>query len=502
MLPAFLLLTAAAAATPADGIRTFAVRNAQSDAYSADPATRMAWFHEEGTRVRLKYAERLGLNVDAIKASRKRSTVQVQNWGSSYSVQVDIGTPPQTFDTFIDTGSSDLWVVGRCQDPRECGMSKPFVPKDSSSFQGTGRIFNITYLKGETVGEWVEDVVSVGGVGIRTMFGLADYLTEWSTEQSALMGLGFQDASTGGEMPWWQAASANWTEKRWGMYLARTANWTDAVSNPSPQGGELTFGGIDRSKFYGDASFYSLASRRGLWTIPSQGIALQGRILDPTTVLATTDSGTSIIMGPDAAVLAFYRAIDPRAVAFSDGSWAYECGPGGNINASFAFGTPNEPGFGPPRLFEMWDGDLVFFSGTRAEFATAGVRLPPFMMGERYCIGNVMSWNDDTVSNYWLIGSPFLRNVYSIYETTPIRHGFAPLSFEFNLKYGDTYNPIQGGDGASGGGNSPHSPSAGGGNVTTDAGQGGGQATTKPSGAGRSGVAMLVGGLALAVWCL
>jgi cathepsin D len=86
---------------------------------------------------------------------------------------VDIGTPPQTFDTFIDTGSSDLWVVTRCQDAAECGMSKPFVPADSSSYKPTGRVFNITYIKGETLGEWGEDVVSVGGVAHRTLFGKA-----------------------------------------------------------------------------------------------------------------------------------------------------------------------------------------------------------------------------------------------------------------------------------------------------------------------------------------
>lgn len=91
-------------------------------------------------------------------------------------MQVDIGTPPQSFDTFIDTGSADLWVVGRCQDHRECGMSKPFTPAESTSYQATGRLFNISYIKGETSGEWAEDVVSVGGVGIRTMFGASPRL--------------------------------------------------------------------------------------------------------------------------------------------------------------------------------------------------------------------------------------------------------------------------------------------------------------------------------------
>ncbi len=211
------------------------------------------------------------------------------------------------------------------------------------------------------------------------------------------MGLAMQELSTGGAMPWWQAASADWADKRWGMYLARTANWMDATRNPNPQGGELTFGGIDETKIADEVSYYALASSRGLWTVPAQGFALNGRLVDPSMVLATTDSGTSIIMGPDAAVEAFYLALDPNAVAFSDGSYAYECGPGRSVNASFGFGAPDQPGFGKPRLFDIWDGDLVYFSGTKADYASIGVRFPSSARGERYCMGNVWGWGSPTV---------------------------------------------------------------------------------------------------------
>lgn len=71
---------------------------------------------------------------------------------------------------------------------------------------------------------------------------MANTTTEWGTEQSALMGLAFASASSDLLMPWWQAASERWQNKEWGMYLARTQNWTDAVENPNAQGGALTFG--------------------------------------------------------------------------------------------------------------------------------------------------------------------------------------------------------------------------------------------------------------------
>lgn len=206
------------------------------------------------------------------------------------------------------------------------------------------------------------------------------------------MGLAFANASTDLNAPWWEAQSRNWTDKRWGMYLARTQNWTDAVNNPTTQGGELTFGGIDLSKFYGEASYYPLLGQSGLWTVLSQGVALNGRLISTNPAAATTDSGTSIIMGPDADVRAFYEALDPNSISFSDGSYAFECGPGGFINASFAFGDARTS-----RQFPMWDGDLVYYSGTPAEYARAGIRLPRTATGERYCIGNIMGWDDPNV---------------------------------------------------------------------------------------------------------
>ncbi|GMK56133.1 hypothetical protein CspeluHIS016_0211890 [Cutaneotrichosporon spelunceum] len=467
---AALLLVATASAAASGGAYTLPIRAAATDEHSPDPAVRFAWFREEAYRARLKYADVLGLDKASIMASPKRAkrAEELKNWGSSYSVPIEIGTPPQTFDAFVDTGSTDMWVVTACKDPWECGMSKAFVPSESSTYEGTGRAFSISYVKGETRGEWANDTVGVGGTSFPLLFGVADQVTEWRTEQSALMGFAFTKLSQEAATPWWLTASETWPEKRWGMYLARTANWTDAIWRPDPQGGQLTFGGIDKSKMAAEPTYFNLLDERPVhWTVPSRGLGLNGQVVNGKLVAATTDSGTSLILGPDADVREFYNALDHTgsAIRFPDGSFAFQCGPDITANASFSFVQRNGPGYDAPQLFNMWDGDLVFWSGTLRDLKALGVTIPSVYRDQvRYCLGNIVGWDDPSITDYWLVGSPFLRNVYSIYETDPVRHGLAPLTPEADVRYGESFNPIQAGSGGDGLPGGPHDPSVGGGN--------------------------------------
>ncbi len=102
----------------------------------------------------------------------------------------------------------------------------------------------------------------------------------------------------------------------------------------------------------------------------------------------------------------------------------------------------------------------------------------------------------------WLIGSPFLRNVYSVYDAEKGQHGLAPLTEAADMRYGEAYNPME--DGVAGGGaSSPHSPNAGGGEGTTEGGSSGtGSGGQQPqSGAGRARISALLVGVAVAAWC-
>jgi hypothetical protein len=68
---------------------------------------------------------------DLVKRGTVPDTLTNQRSKLSYFSNVEIGTPAQTFNVIIDTGSSDLWVYS--QDSYGSG----FVTSDSFTYKGT-----------------------------------------------------------------------------------------------------------------------------------------------------------------------------------------------------------------------------------------------------------------------------------------------------------------------------------------------------------------------------
>lgn len=105
-----------------------------------------------------------------------------KSWVSSYTVPVEVGTPPQTLDIIVDTGSSNFWVFGDCDNSTECGLVQEFHAGESSTFTPTARKFEVAYVDGGMqTGHWGYDMVTVGGWTVNASVAVSDKAFNWVT---------------------------------------------------------------------------------------------------------------------------------------------------------------------------------------------------------------------------------------------------------------------------------------------------------------------------------
>lgn len=84
-----------------------------------------------------------------------------------FSGIVSVGTPPQTFEVVLDTGSDLFWLPETgCQstgvDVQACSTGQGlYNPRSSSSAVNTNKAFGIRYGTGSASGNYYNDVMSV-----------------------------------------------------------------------------------------------------------------------------------------------------------------------------------------------------------------------------------------------------------------------------------------------------------------------------------------------------
>ncbi|BEJ00239.1 hypothetical protein CcaverHIS631_0500960 [Cutaneotrichosporon cavernicola] len=352
-----------------------------------------------------------------------RGIASLKAWGDSYSIRAEIGTPPQQLDLYVDTGSTDLWVIGSCDDNSECGNTATFDSSASSTYTPTDQLFAMNYIDGgRTTGVWGGDVVRIGGQAVNTYFGISKHTTNWGTAQSGLLGLATRAGSSKRVEPWWEAASREWDDGQFGLYLGR----------PGVEG-SVTFGGVDESLYDGGLTYYAHTAMEGWeagWNIATGGVAVNGRRLSSTVRMAVLDCGSTGIVGPKAEVDAFYAALNTEVIDLKDGSYAFECSASLGINASFTFGDYGGTRLGalPEQHFYLRNADLAIVRGSGEDFAATGGYDALRGRPGTWCFGAVSSWESTTeAADAWILGDSFLKNVYSAYRVEPRGVGLAPL---------------------------------------------------------------------------
>lgn len=144
---------------------------------------------------------------DLTKKSRKaRTTGSAVTTPETYDVEyltpVQFGTPAQTLNLDLDTGSSDLWVYSSETPSSEINGQAVYNPSNSNTSEKQSSLsWSISYGDGSTSkGDVYYDTVSLGGLTVNDM--AVEVATEVSSEFTAdsnmdgLFGLGFSTLNT------------------------------------------------------------------------------------------------------------------------------------------------------------------------------------------------------------------------------------------------------------------------------------------------------------------
>ncbi|KAL7410223.1 aspartic peptidase domain-containing protein [Mrakia frigida] len=369
--------------------------------------------------------------------------------GGSYSVPVEVGTPPRTYYLQLDTASSDLLLASSLCSSAACRLlasntpiqglhpselsSTPYVslynPSASTSFEEVNSnqtVYSVGFLDSTVAAGFVaKENVSWGGIvgpdnwrivarnqsiGIIT----STNLTLASQHISGIVGLGFPRLSTvanvaggGGELasPLLNNLASNGTlaYPLFGIHLDRNTTL----------GGSLSIGAIDSSIIpnqsmlqwhpvvefppFNNAPPANFTSPYLQWSLVLTNVTMNGTAIDLNSTVypetrgeswALLDAGSSGIFGPIEAVAQIFSLIDgSRMVA--DGRWITPCNSAQTM--SFSFG-------GRDYVLQPSDWIMGRVASVPSECFAWPVALPPSGDG----IG-------------WQLGVPFLRAVYSVF---------------------------------------------------------------------------------------
>ncbi|EKM57764.1 uncharacterized protein PHACADRAFT_90884 [Phanerochaete carnosa HHB-10118-sp] len=315
--------------------------------------------------------------------------LDIEAYDVGYIATVQMGTPPQDFKLLMDSGSADLWVGGeQCQSTEggNCGNHTFLGNQSSSSFVDLGSQFQVTYGSGAVQGDIVTDNINVAGLALNNhTFGVATVETDDFADDSVpfdgLMGLAQSTLSEQGVLTPVES-------------LAQAGLISDAITSfkisrlaDQKNDGEVTFGGLDPTKF--DAATlttFNNVNTEGFWEGAMSTVSVNGQDLGLQGRTAILDTGTTLIIAPDADAAAVHQAI-PGAQSDGQGGFTLPC----TTNASVA----------------------LTFSGQQFAIDTRDLLFSPVdptnLTGD--CVSGISSGQIGAATE-WLVGDVFLKNAY------------------------------------------------------------------------------------------
>ncbi|KAJ7671632.1 acid protease [Mycena polygramma] len=222
---------------------------------------------------------------------------------------VQLGTPPRDFNISLDSGSGDFWVqsdVCKGENGVDCG-NHPSLGGSSKSFINTRKQFKVGYGSGNVSGVLVNDTLVLANMVLTNhTFGVAHFMSKSFTQDSVaagLMGLGKQALSNQGVPTPVQALhNARYIDAAITSYrLPRSADHSND--------GEVTFGGLDETKFDPSTlvTLNATTDDKGesFWFAALDGVSVDGEDVEIASNVSLMDTGSTQLLVPpnDAAAI-------------------------------------------------------------------------------------------------------------------------------------------------------------------------------------------------------
>lgn len=312
----------------------------------------------------------------------------------SYFSNMKFGSQGTDMWMLIDTGAANTWVMGSDCTTSACLNHDTFGSQNSSTLRTTTTPFSISYGTGTVDGVVVTDTVAFANFSVELSFGLA---TNTSSNfdnypMDGILGLGRpQSDKLGTSSVMNVLASKNLLHSNVvGVHL----QW--ASDGTKMQDGQITFGGVDHSRFHGAISYTDCASTDSLWEIPNGDVGFNGVSCNFTaTRSAVIDTGTSYILMPPADAEVFHALIPGSTSSNSGANYMIPCDTTAPIFFTFSGVT-----------YQVYPKDYMSKPGTSS-----------------MCSSNVVG-QQAFGPQQWIMGDVFLKNVYTVFDFDKDRIGF------------------------------------------------------------------------------
>ena len=197
-----------------------------------------------------------------------------------YAMEINIGSPAQSVEVMIDTGSVGLWI------------NQSFSASQSSTFKFINDSYVENYVSGSVQGDWVDDTVELGDYLLQGFeFGLVNnsYLPT-----TGLVGIGIPGAES-------YAPSTNIVDALVRSKYIQTPAFSLYLKNLTTDSGELLFGGVDLGKYTGQLYSLPLVSNSA-YQVNLSSISVGSTQASSQYLPVYLDSGTSFIYLPQSMV--------------------------------------------------------------------------------------------------------------------------------------------------------------------------------------------------------